>query len=741
MMRTPLHRRTSARDERGAVMVLVAVTLPVILLFVAFGVEVGHWFDYSRNLQNRADAAALAAAVAYGNTCFTTPTGAQTDVVGKVAQQYAGPPAGTPAANLPFPSINGTYKNQPNLTKGDPANFHMLLNSTQYWPSGSNWSMGTAGHTNSTALCSSQDEDGNVGAMVDVRLTQANLGLFFPLFGFRPTISAHARAALQGESGSAAAPIAVGDSGSTPCASIKLFDAANNLLQTIQLTKEPPNPQNPSGPTQFDNTSSPASFTMPNSSNVYAQAYLSDCNGNGQTYDDSTNTGLLMINNHPSTAPTVANDNPPQLSTGGVTVSGACPNATQYFAQSGAACTVEVDATVAFAPNVGNNGNLVLVQHSWDNVNQVWTTTQNNMHPSGNGANACANPAAYCTNVTIADTSGIDQFSLNWEQEAGSIGGTACGDGKGQRPPPCTGQIKNGDILQQVFGACNGCDQPDDSGPIIFARISEVNGGVISNDTNSFAGGSMHNVVFTLKLSGVNTAAPGDPPIVLRFANSQNHQTGLVDCGQGNGANADESAIFYGCGPGNPQFNPPLNPLFINTRNTCGTPPGPPWPNTNQQDCVKTTPGSRRVKIVCTLVDRIVGAGFGTTCQGGNGGTCPANNWSQTTGSANIPAGDPRAVVMIITADVDLAAGVGSPQYWIPIRRFATFYVTGWDQNIHPSCTNVNEPYPIKGKRNSQNGALWGHWINYVDTAGTPNGQLCVVSAGSPTNCVPALTR
>jgi len=750
VMRVLSRRTGAARDERGAAMVLVAVALPVLVLFVAFGVEAGHWFDYSRNLQNRADAAALAAAVQYGGTCFSTPTSAQTDVVGKVAQQYAGPPIGTPNANLPY-TLNSiavaSYKNRPNLTKGTPANFHMLLNSTQYWaPSGggTNWSMGTSGNTNSsTALCSSRDEDGNVGAMVDVRLTQANLGLFFPLFGFTPTISAHARAALEGESGSNSAPIAVGDSGATPCASVSLFNADTNaLIQTVTLAKVPPNPQNPGAPTQFDNTASPASFTMPSSANVYEQAFLSDCNGNGQTYDDTTHTGLLMINNHPSTAPTVANGSPPQLSTAGVTVSGSCPSSTQYFAASGADCTVEVDAVPVFAPNVGSNGSLTLVQHQWDNVNNVWVTTLNPMHLSQGGGNQkCANTSAYCTNVTILDTTGIDQFSLNWSQTAGTIGATTCGTGNGQQPPPCTGQFNNGAILQQVFGACNGCDQPDDSGPIIFNRISEANGAgvIIGNDTNSFASGSTHNLVFTLKLSGVNTAAPGDPPIVLRFANSTNHQTGLIDCGQGNGASADSDAVYYGCGPGNPQFNPPLNPLFLNTRNTCGTPPGPPWPSTNHQDCVQTTPGQRRNAIICPLVLRIARAPYPGNCNQ-NSGTCPANNWSQTTGSANIPAGDPRAVVMIITSSVDLAAGAGSPQSWVPIRTFATFYVTGWDAGIKPQCAG-NEAFPSKGKRNSQNGAVWGHWINYEDTAGTPSGQICVISVGTPTNCVPALTR
>jgi hypothetical protein len=101
-------------------------------------------------------------------------------------------------------------------------------------------------------------------------------------------------------------------------------------------------------------------------------------------------------------------------------------------------------------------------------------------------------------------------------------------------------------------------------------------------------------------------------------------------------------------------------------------------------------------------------------------------------------------VTMIITSPADFASAGTAPQFWLPIRKFATFYVTGWDTKIKPSCTGAgpgkNEPYPVKGKQNSDNGAVWGHWINYEDTAGTPDGQLCVIGT-SPTNCVPALTR
>ena len=181
MMRRLSQPASTARDERGAVMVLVAVTLPVIFLFVAFGVEVGHWYDYSRNLQNRADAAALAAGDAFGATCFgSNATSAQTDVIGQTAQQYAGPPVQditnpyTVPNNLPYPySTFAQYQNVPNLTRGTPPNYHLLLNSTAYWNNGgTNWSMESAAQRtadpappSSLAICGSTDEDGNTGPM------------------------------------------------------------------------------------------------------------------------------------------------------------------------------------------------------------------------------------------------------------------------------------------------------------------------------------------------------------------------------------------------------------------------------------------------------------------------------------------------------------------------------------------------------------------------------------------------
>ena len=55
------HEPRRLRDERGGILVMAAVMIPVFLLLTALVVDVGNWFTHKRQLQNRADAAAFAA--------------------------------------------------------------------------------------------------------------------------------------------------------------------------------------------------------------------------------------------------------------------------------------------------------------------------------------------------------------------------------------------------------------------------------------------------------------------------------------------------------------------------------------------------------------------------------------------------------------------------------------------------------------------------------------------------------
>ena len=90
------------RDERGQVIVLGAVMIPVFLLLTALVVDVGNWYTHKRQLQNRADAAAFAAGVEYAKNwkaCVQTADPAlkasTAQEIADAARQYAGDPEAT----------------------------------------------------------------------------------------------------------------------------------------------------------------------------------------------------------------------------------------------------------------------------------------------------------------------------------------------------------------------------------------------------------------------------------------------------------------------------------------------------------------------------------------------------------------------------------------------------------------------------------------------------------------------
>ena len=54
--------RRFSRDQRGIIVVMFALMLPIIIGFIGLGVEVSYWFSSKRDLQAAADAAAIASA-------------------------------------------------------------------------------------------------------------------------------------------------------------------------------------------------------------------------------------------------------------------------------------------------------------------------------------------------------------------------------------------------------------------------------------------------------------------------------------------------------------------------------------------------------------------------------------------------------------------------------------------------------------------------------------------------------
>jgi hypothetical protein len=724
----------SRESERGAVIVLVAIALPVLVLFVSLAVDFAHFFDYSRNLQARADAAALAAGVEYGSKCFgATVSPAQLDAIGQAAQQYAGPPngtppnAGNPAQNLPF-AFNAVtpYYNQPKLKAGSPTDFYMILNgSTSADKGGTNFSDGT--------VCAA-DYPVTPGPppapATDVWLTQEHVPLFFPLLGIKPNISAHARVQLQAIGQPVdSTPIAVPDPADVPCMVGNVVDQTTGavIATTGKLTETNTNPPTWSGPTT-------TGVTVPSTGGaadqLAVQAFFpDDCsniNGSGTRYDAAAQGGGIdFINGYTTppatvTTPTIgsvwleaAGCNPTGTAES-TNQTGTAGNAYFYYFTTSTACKVIVHARVDFPAGQGAPGVVAVMDGDVANGQD--------MHgpPDLQGNNFW-----YSQTFAIPPLSGRHVFTLRWYQSASTVQ-TKCktlADAT-NKTKPC--DLNGGNPVQQTFAAVDdGSDPPDDSGPIIGAYVGcsancTAVGGVAPGGINTIPTGTNPTLQITFQLQGLKNSGQNDPPVVLRASVQSSKATGLVDCGQGNGASSDSQAIQTGC----------PHSVAVYNGNTCIVDPSAqPW------TCLSVITGNRRQQIVNGFVNKV-----GQSC----------DNWQsyKATGVNNINADtDPRAFVMIITSPNDLSLASSNPNAIIHILGFAVFYVTGWDgdkwapgqgnQTI-PGCTaptDRDEAFPGTGSSNNQ---IWGHFFKTV-VPGIGGGIACDPNAFG--GCVAALTR
>ena len=169
-------------DERGGVMLMVALFAPVAILLMSLAIDVGNAYVHRRHLQLQADAGALAAAQGF-QPCSNAEIEAS-------ARQYSGV-SGAPLYN---PQIGGTS-----------GTVHEQLNSKTFY----NQASPVDSSAVEAAPCKAN--------MVDVKLTETNLPWYFRvahevLTGV-PFINAHARVEILQESiVHGAEPLAIAES-------------------------------------------------------------------------------------------------------------------------------------------------------------------------------------------------------------------------------------------------------------------------------------------------------------------------------------------------------------------------------------------------------------------------------------------------------------------------------------------------------------------------------------------------
>jgi hypothetical protein len=751
-------------QERGTVLVLVAAAMFPMIGMLAFAIDVSHWFDYSRNLQNRADAAALAGADAYGDICFNTAgspwTGPQS-VIGKWAQLYSGPGAGepadnggNPAANVPYDDASvfaatgvGSYVNQPNLQAGLLSKYYVRLNANNYFDQGgTNFAMGD--------FCSSDPSKdatdhnpGPPGAMVDVKVTQNQLPNFIPIFGsIGPNIEGHARVEIQQQQGAKGLrPIAVSDASFTPCITANFLNSDGTLIQSEALTQTSPGLWTSNA--LFKGVNQAKAITMPATNPVTVQLFLNDCSTTSPTgtkydyFDDKgkeQQIGLVYINNwgNPSGAVTT-----PTIDTGGVHLTGSQASPCDPYFQTGStACTIGADAFVAWPAGSGGVHYVRAIDCGASGGCGATST------PAIDLAQGAGNEWSG-SGLSIAADTGPHYVDIAWEQLGGTVNGRACKpivDNQGNPNFPWTGANQcRGDLgaQQRAFAGTNGtnaCNNPNfDTGPMEWITVGTTNAPTATYGANSYGGGSSPNLYITTQIQGLVNSGPTDPPICLRVAEQTSHATGFVDCGQGKGASADQAAIVSGC-PKPVQKNirhvpPPDGPLICS-------------PAITPMDCVDNDPG-QSAPILRGFDDLIgTGAGAPTSCETNfwpNGNTAPIADHDFT-------LKDKRAVILLITAPTDMAVTNGTAS--IPIRDFAVFYVTGWSTGSGvKGCSGGNPVVGPSGRAyngandsppaGAGNGEIWGHWTSIAvpPGLGTGNGVQCDFTLFG--NCVGVLTR
>jgi Flp pilus assembly protein TadG len=683
------------RDERGAMVVIFGVLLPLILLCGVITVDVGNWFVHQKREQTLVDAAAFAGASQFSG-CFQDAT-VTNQRIAAAALNYAGDQA-----------RDGSTRNVQEQT---PGRTRVVLNSSRYWDSATD-TVGT------TALDNTEASPGDPCSRkaLDVKATDDVAPL---LFGFIPVASsphAHARVAIfKALDVSGLLPFAIPEVNPAKVAAIVVDEDAAvtnpaGVRGAAWLNNNQPSP--PPDLSQWDVWHGDLAGVNLNGSQDFgviimtSRTATASLTGSLQTIcsQDPANvtcygkpfgmqTGLSFIHAYSDASP--GGVNPPAIRN--VQLFGGCGGdlSAPYFnltADSGSgSCTIPIQAKVDFGVTGDPTGYPTCAAVTGPDGPLTWSA-------GGLGGTL----GTWSGSVSINATSGRNVVNLSWETDKG--GGN------------CGGAKNNGTFPRvAVPYAADPLGSPS-SGPVEYLSVANNNAPFgAANDINGTASASLH-VTVGLTQQIVDSYI-FDPPLKLRYASIPGSQNQAVDCDK-NVTFRDE--IVNGC----------QNPYRQNRRNgdcsnyNTGNLPRPPVAPLPGDDCIAVETGDKSGQI-----RQAMGMRFG-------GNPCKTrNNWPKNPGDP-LPdfSTDPRVVTLFIT-DENTFTGSGTTIF--PIRRFANFYITSADgMNCDFPGTQYDDDPLNPGPKN-----VWGHWITFVDLNpnATPSDELCAFDEAG--TCVAVLVE
>jgi Flp pilus assembly protein TadG len=691
-----------ARDERGSILTIAAVTIPVFLLLTALVVDVGNWYTHKRQLQNKADAGALAAGVEYVarlKNCVSAP-GTTGVAISEVAKRYAG--IDDPANAIPGPEYNQTINMPSRLT--------VRINATS--DTAADYSDGG----NPCVDHTTGDDISTGGLWTDVKAREDQVGTIFGGFGLNlDHVTAQARVEVKPVVGIARAGLPfVAETGDVvECVWAEFVRARDGSNTGFSLTGGTANPvllSRVGSSNTFEASIEGITFTNQHD-DVAVRYWLGSTNGTTPcSFSDPKRVPLpendLSLPNSEGTSgfrnavadgDTVQGINWINVYDSGAAPGTAAPPKLRLFRLTPGSCgnpgfvTAASTCTIGFIAIVDDGGSpapsRIIVQPSDPQIASASVLTS--------AASTTGDMTTYSGTITIdpgAQYSPTDRsqsytqtgqtfFSVAWERNVGMVGSTNCAGPSG----PCTGTFQgeaasgHADVQQATFVA-----DPVTSTPLATAELLQSGSTPIVGSYSALTATEP----FTIRLSVNSVLNEAFISLLRESVQGTGNRTRAIYCGNapGSGAAALEEAIRSGC----------AKKLRMNQRaDSCSPPPGSadnPW------DCVQLEQGNKSA-IVKGFSDRF---------------TCTPNRW--TSPASYPPEGDPRWAYIILTGFGRTIPAANND--WLPIEGLIRVYVTGWDngsgQDSYEDCGGANDD-PPRGY-DGKGAQLWGHMVDIITT-------------------------
>ena len=696
--------------------VMVAVMLPVLVLFTGLAIDTANWWVHKRHLQNQADAAALA-----GATAFKFP-GCDNGAIERTAIEYSGgvdiagdyvPP------NAPAPK----YNFQPGTNQDRATPIHTEVNEETFW--GDN-DVRDEDLRDAPRPCDTK--------FVDVKMTEEDSKGFFAR-GWVPEIDAQARVELKKlQTAAGMLPLGIEDVNPKRI-HVWLYDEDTGAqLGDAELERHSPE----NGAYVWDNSLGSGTTTPILVSNVTSGRMVLRVAVSGS---NSVTCGDPLVVCYGYKAPGATfSDGFPRIRgyrTGGagaqlreVRLNGeGCGSNSQfdngYFNLSCTGVslaanlvglrTIEPDrAEVKAHIRQGNQEKVRSLE--WDAGLQRWTTS---------------------TPLPVVQGAGRQPIRITFVQKAGMVGDRACSNAS-----PCTDEGRFEDAHAVFAGS-----RPR-SGPIQEVRIDSVTGGPGVNNVRRCEGleiGCTEQFIVRLSVGGRLALRPvydaqGNllPPIGLRVSGgSQNHS---LDC--------DPHAVDHDDNPSTPNKVPDFTDEMaygckasytINDGTPCLHPTSFQLPQPPAWKCVAIQPGATPNKPAAGLNQRI-------QCYAEDAPNCrqfgSADNCLKTNQWPDWQPGDRRIVSLFLVpfGSFDTEGAAIS----VPVVDFAFFYITGYSgtgEKFKNPCQNyAPDPDVYAPGTEGDEGVISGYFISPTNpNLGGAGEEDCEV--GTIGGCVAVMTK